>query len=675
VNQYSSITGSEAESGLGYDADGNMTQDGTWHYRYDGENRLVAMQPKSGSKTLVFSYDYLGRRVRKDVFESAQQAGLWGEYFYGTSLSGTPGAVELRSTVDFSSASSFPSPFSGGTGFSARWHGVVTPAQDGTWTFYTESDDGVRLWVDGKQLVNNWTDHGTTTDSGTIDLIAGRSYSIRMEFYQNGGGATAKLKWSGPGVSTPTIIPSSALRAPNASTLFVYSGWSLTAELDGKSAGRTLSKSYLWGVDFSNASGAAGGAGALLAVYQNSAWYHTAYDAMGNLTGYLDTSGNVAASYEFNAYGQIIASGGSATSFAFGFATQYTDHESGLVYYGMRFYQPKHGRFINRDPIEEAGGLNLYSFTGNSPSNRWDVLGLECRWVLDEPPITALNDLLGNWGSSQSGRLPKGHWEGEDCPFAAQTDPNVVVLPPFFTNTDRDTGWLVIDRHALDSTLASLNQAGGDQHFQSISIGNPQTWGNSGQVGPIVINIPAKLKWCEALKAHMESLKGNIREGLKDLGELGNQFGVAEMLNRAQLIGTGVAVTAGVTVGLYRAYTAGSSAVYQGWMQGGGAIVPRFLVPNGAGSYAQTAGRLAATASLSGAPEALLMNHELTTLASAVIPPAEAVFSPAGYAAKGIISMTDNASKSVSAAISGQQGYLARAIAMYDKECKYFEPP
>ena len=55
------------------------------------------------------------------------------------------------------------------------------------------SDDGVRLWVNGQQIVNNWTDHAPTENSGTIALTAGQRYDIRMEFYENGGGATARL--------------------------------------------------------------------------------------------------------------------------------------------------------------------------------------------------------------------------------------------------------------------------------------------------------------------------------------------------------------------------------------------------------------------------------------------------------------------------------------------------
>jgi len=97
--------------------------------------------------------------------------------------------------------------------FSCRWTGEVEAAYTETYTFYAAADDGVRLWVDGVQLVDAWIDQGTTEYFGTIDLIEGNSYSVVMEQYENGGGATAYLRWSSP--STPKqIIPQAALSPP-----------------------------------------------------------------------------------------------------------------------------------------------------------------------------------------------------------------------------------------------------------------------------------------------------------------------------------------------------------------------------------------------------------------------------------------------------------------------------
>jgi hypothetical protein len=97
--------------------------------------------------------------------------------------------------------------------FSARWTGEIEAAFTETYTFYTTSDDGARLWVNGQQIVDSWVDQSPTEHSGKIDLVAGNTYSFVMEYYENGGGATAQLSWSSP--STPKqIIPQAALSPP-----------------------------------------------------------------------------------------------------------------------------------------------------------------------------------------------------------------------------------------------------------------------------------------------------------------------------------------------------------------------------------------------------------------------------------------------------------------------------
>ncbi|MBV8880182.1 MAG: hypothetical protein JO332_09480, partial [Planctomycetaceae bacterium] len=69
---------------------------------------------------------------------------------------------------------------------------------------------GIRLWVNGVQVINNWTDHPPTENSGAIGLTAGQKVDLKMEFYENGGGAVAKLLWSGPSTGKQ-VIPTSQL--------------------------------------------------------------------------------------------------------------------------------------------------------------------------------------------------------------------------------------------------------------------------------------------------------------------------------------------------------------------------------------------------------------------------------------------------------------------------------
>ncbi|MBC7527346.1 MAG: hypothetical protein H7308_07325 [Chthonomonadaceae bacterium] len=99
--------------------------------------------------------------------------------------------------------------------FSARWTGTVTPLFSETYTFTATGDDGIRLWVKDQLLVDGWKDQGPTPYSGSLYLGAGIPVPVRMEFYENGGGAVARLGWAS--ASQPTgIIPGSAL-SPSAS--------------------------------------------------------------------------------------------------------------------------------------------------------------------------------------------------------------------------------------------------------------------------------------------------------------------------------------------------------------------------------------------------------------------------------------------------------------------------
>ena len=101
----------------------------------------------------------------------------------------------------------------GDDNFSVRWTGEVEAPFTETYTFFTNSDDGVRLWVNGQQLVDDWENQSATENSGTIDLVAGQVYGIVMEYYEDGGGAVAELRWASP--STPKqLIPQAALSPP-----------------------------------------------------------------------------------------------------------------------------------------------------------------------------------------------------------------------------------------------------------------------------------------------------------------------------------------------------------------------------------------------------------------------------------------------------------------------------
>ena len=137
--------------------------------------------------------------------------GLAASYFNNTTLTGT--AVLTRTeAVNFNWGTGAPGTGVTANNFSARWSGTVAATVAGSYRFQTESDDGVRLWLNGVQIVNNWTDHGPTTNTSTvITLTAGQRVSIRMEYYEKTGGAVARLRWLAPGASSYGAIPAANL--------------------------------------------------------------------------------------------------------------------------------------------------------------------------------------------------------------------------------------------------------------------------------------------------------------------------------------------------------------------------------------------------------------------------------------------------------------------------------
>ncbi len=161
---------------------------------------------------------------------------------------------------------------------------------------------------------------------------------------------------------------------------YAYDGWNLLAEYTVGGDALTLVRSYAWGVDERGRHGSISGAGTLLQITDHGTNMHyvPAYDGNGNLVALYDAADeSEEAVYEYSPYGELLrATGAYAQENPFGYATKLRDEHTGLVNYGYRNYSPKQGRFINRDPIEEAGGVNLYAFTENDPVNQTDILGL-----------------------------------------------------------------------------------------------------------------------------------------------------------------------------------------------------------------------------------------------------------------------------------------------------------
>ena len=149
------------------------------------------------------------RARRRSGAGSCRGSGLRAEYFRDANLAELA-ASQVDPTVDFDWQQGSPQPLRRSDGFSVRWTGWVEPRYSERYTFCIVADDGARLWVDGQLLIEAWQEQSAEEHKGSMALRAGRRYPIRMEYYENGGDAVARLLWYSPS-QRKEAIPQSQL--------------------------------------------------------------------------------------------------------------------------------------------------------------------------------------------------------------------------------------------------------------------------------------------------------------------------------------------------------------------------------------------------------------------------------------------------------------------------------
>ena len=217
---------------------------------------------------------------------------------------------------------------------------------------------------------------GTGGTGGTTDSVTVTQLDIKD------GGASTDMKVDDSSPGTQINFASGTYPLPvgwalSSTSKFVWDGWNLIAELDGNDA---KVRTCAWGLDVSGSEQGAGGIGGLAFEYlaATNATHHSYFDGNGNLTSLRDDTGAISAGYEYGPFGETLTIRGSASALAanaYRFSTKYTDAETGLLYYGYRYYNPGTGRWLNRDPIGEEGGKNLCAFVQNMPIGAIDLHG------------------------------------------------------------------------------------------------------------------------------------------------------------------------------------------------------------------------------------------------------------------------------------------------------------
>lgn len=134
-------------------------------------------------------------------------------YFTGTPI------TQVDSIISYNWGAGQPMFGAGPDDFSAVWSGYVRPPSTGNYTFYTYSDDGIRLYVNNQLVIDKWVDQSATEWGSTSMSLTGGSYvPIRVEYYERGGDAVVELRWAGPGLAKQ-VISSSYLFRCQASSL------------------------------------------------------------------------------------------------------------------------------------------------------------------------------------------------------------------------------------------------------------------------------------------------------------------------------------------------------------------------------------------------------------------------------------------------------------------------
>jgi RHS repeat-associated protein len=248
---------------------------------------------------------------------------------------------------------------------------------------YTYDADG-NLTGDGRWLYSWDGENRLSSMQTNPNAVAVGVPNTRIQFTYDAQGRRIEKK-------VYTTDPTSGLSSLASDLLYAYDGWNCLADLNpalSSSNGSQLSTfnpvcTYTWGLDLSGSTQGASGVGGLLFAgltfnSQLSTCYYS-YDGNGNVISLTSASdGMPSAQYDYNAFGErLVSRGPMAEMNKYRFSTKPQDAESGLYYYGKRYYNLSNSKWLNRDPLGESGGINIYAFCNNDSINTYDPLGLQ----------------------------------------------------------------------------------------------------------------------------------------------------------------------------------------------------------------------------------------------------------------------------------------------------------
>ena len=377
---------------------------GAWAYAYDPESRLLSVDGPWENDTVSYSYDDTGRKKSVGLYGSDTVEHVYdslgrlsdikpgGRTFRYVYPEGRPTTLPVRltrpneafTTYQYDSinrlteianrngsqqlivSDAFTYDAQGMRGDETVTNGVPITNLSPNVTTYTynrlnqllSTQSPARSFTydhDGN-MTSGYTPHGypftATYDAGnrlkSIEYGDGGSGTHRTEYFYSASGMLARQV------------------ADGVETRFVRDALDVLQERD---VANNVVRAYAWNPR------APGGIGGLLSLSQGGQRYSYLYDGKGNVSALIDDSQTPAVTYTYDEFGILMAKGGPLDQ-PYTFSTKPYDAPTGLSYYGYRFYAPALGRWMNRDPLGEAGGINLYGFVLNNPLNYIDPTGL-----------------------------------------------------------------------------------------------------------------------------------------------------------------------------------------------------------------------------------------------------------------------------------------------------------
>ncbi|MDD3546296.1 MAG: RHS repeat-associated core domain-containing protein, partial [Kiritimatiellae bacterium] len=366
-----------------------------WQRVYEKNRNLIASVTNFSGETAVASFGYvndaLGRRIarnndafaynaRSELTNAVMNAGGYGYGYDGIGNLLFSAAGTVTNTYTANSLNQYAA-IAGGMTVSPTFDADGNMSWDGRFIFTWDAENRLiksqpgGTVTNGAKTVDSGYDYLNRRHSKTVRQLSGRGSGYPLDSSQAG-------TWDIVGTNT-----------------FLYDGWNLYREIESV-GGAAVTNIYVWGLDISGSLRGAGGVGGLLAVLRNGTPYFPCYDANGNVTDYVNESGTVVAHREYDPFGRTtVATGPLVHDLHFWFSTKYLDEETGLYYYGERFYSPELMRWLNRDPIEERGGVPLYCFVNNNPINATDPIGL-CLVFHHLPGVEPPGGMPDNWDAA-----------------------------------------------------------------------------------------------------------------------------------------------------------------------------------------------------------------------------------------------------------------------------------